>query len=32
VATIRAEMKARLPALNDVAERLYRRWITKLAP
>ncbi len=31
VATIRSEIKARLPALNDVAERLYRRWITKLA-
>ena len=31
VAAIRSEMKARLPALNDVAERLYRRWIAKLA-
>jgi hypothetical protein len=31
VATIQSEMKARLPALNDVAERLYKRWIAKLA-
>ncbi|QJR16402.1 type 1 glutamine amidotransferase [Usitatibacter palustris] len=30
VATMQAQMPARLPALNDVAQRLYRRWITKL--
>lgn len=31
VATMQAQVKDRLPALTDVAERLYRRWITKLA-
>lgn len=31
VATIQSEMKERLPALTHVAERLYRRWIAKLA-
>jgi len=30
VATIQAQMAERLPALRDVAERLYRRWLTKL--
>lgn len=29
--TIRAQMDQRLPALTDVATRLYKRWITKLA-
>ena len=32
VAAIQAEMKERLPALTEVAERLYRRWIVKLSP
>lgn len=31
VATIQEQMDARLPALNNVAERLYKRWIAKLA-
>ncbi len=31
VATIQAQMGEKLPALTDVATRLYRRWITKLA-
>jgi GMP synthase-like glutamine amidotransferase len=31
VATMKAQMGERLPALTEVAERLYRRWITKLA-
>lgn len=31
-ATIQSQMGERLPALTDVASRLYRRWITKLAP
>ncbi|APV49717.1 glutamine amidotransferase [Betaproteobacteria bacterium GR16-43] len=31
VATIRAQMEERLPALRNVAERLYARWIEKLA-
>jgi len=30
VETMQGEMQSRLPVLNDVAERLYRRWITKL--
>jgi len=31
VATIQAEMNERLPKLREVAERLYTRWITRLA-
>jgi hypothetical protein len=30
VATIQAQMAERLPALRNVAERLYARWATKL--
>lgn len=31
VETMQSQVKDRLPALTDVAERLYRRWISKLA-
>jgi hypothetical protein len=31
VQSMQAEMASRLPALNDVAQRLYRTWIGKLA-
>ena len=31
VATIQAQMAERLPALRDVADRLYSRWLTRVA-
>jgi hypothetical protein len=31
VATIQAQMNERLPVLRNVAERLYTRWLAKVA-